>query len=142
MDRESCTYTYVLADEETKEAVIIDPVLEMVDRDIALIQECGLTLKCAVNTHVHADHITGTGLLKQILPGVKSVLGAVGNDGAKADVKVTEVRYLTVVCVGTQENITSCIICPKMTIEKTSKYRTDGFFVIQQIAPPIVLKYD
>ena len=90
MDRESCTYTYVLADEDTRDAVIIDPVLDMVDRDVALLREWGLTLTYAINTHVHADHITGTGLLKKILPEVKSILGAVGNTESIADVKVTE----------------------------------------------------
>lgn len=92
MDRESCTYTYVLADEDTRDAVIIDPVLDMVDRDVALLREWGLTLTYAINTHVHADHITGTGLLKKILPEVKSILGAVGNTESIADVKVTEVQ--------------------------------------------------
>lgn len=45
----SSTYTYLLGDEETKEAVLIDPVLETVDRDVKLIEELGLTLKVAGN---------------------------------------------------------------------------------------------
>lgn len=61
----SSTYTYLLASEKTKEAILIDSVKECVERDLKLISELGLTLKYAIETHVHADHITGTGLLKQ-----------------------------------------------------------------------------
>eukprot|EP00753_Platysulcus_tardus_P002853 PLAT11963.1.p2 GENE.PLAT11963.1~~PLAT11963.1.p2 ORF type:complete len:254 (+),score=105.26 PLAT11963.1:69-830(+) len=82
-DRETCTYTYVLADGDTKEAVIIDPVFELVDRDMQLIEEWGLTLKYVLNTHVHADHVTGSGAMKKRCD-VKSVIGS--TTGAKADV--------------------------------------------------------
>eukprot|EP00038_Savillea_parva_P006484 m.164073 g.164073 ORF g.164073 m.164073 type:complete len:392 (-) comp12376_c0_seq1:380-1555(-) len=75
-DRESCTYTYLLADAKTKEAVLIDPVDTLVDRDLGLIDELGLTLTHCLNTHVHADHITGSGLIKERLTSVKSVLGS------------------------------------------------------------------
>ncbi|CAM4937145.1 unnamed protein product [Rotaria socialis] len=47
-------------DSTTKEALIIDPVIDTVERDAKLIQQFGLNLRHAVNTHVHADHITGT----------------------------------------------------------------------------------
>ena len=63
-DSKSSTYTYLLADEVSKEAVLIDPVLEQVSRDIALINELGLTLKYSIDTHCHADHVTGAWLLK------------------------------------------------------------------------------
>jgi len=63
-DTKSSTYTYLLADEASKEAVIIDPVFEQVSRDLALIKELGLTLKYAIDTHCHADHVTGAWLLK------------------------------------------------------------------------------
>lgn len=46
-ESESCTYTYLLADTETKDAVIIDPVLEKLDRDVKLVQELGLNLTVA-----------------------------------------------------------------------------------------------
>ena len=65
IDRETCTYTYLLADEETREAVLIDPVFEQVDRDATVLEELGLTLVAAIETHVHADHVTGGGLLRQ-----------------------------------------------------------------------------
>lgn len=64
-DRESCTYTYLIAHLDTQTAILVDPVLEQVERDLTLIQELGLTLKFCLETHVHADHITGTGLLRE-----------------------------------------------------------------------------
>ncbi|NDK10101.1 MBL fold metallo-hydrolase [Candidatus Gracilibacteria bacterium] len=67
LDYETNTYTYIIADSNTKEAVIIDPVYEMATRDAKLIQELGLTVKYFLDTHVHADHITGSSELKEIL---------------------------------------------------------------------------
>ncbi|CAF1645463.1 unnamed protein product [Rotaria magnacalcarata] len=67
-ENQSSTYTYLLADSTTKEALIIDPVIDTVERDAKLIQQLGLNLRYAVNTHVHADHITGSGKLKAIFP--------------------------------------------------------------------------
>jgi glyoxylase-like metal-dependent hydrolase (beta-lactamase superfamily II)/rhodanese-related sulfurtransferase len=61
---QSSTYTYLLADEASGEAILIDPVFEEVRREIALIQELGLTLLATLETHVHADHVTGAWLLK------------------------------------------------------------------------------
>ena len=84
----SSTYTYLLADMTTKEALIIDPVIDTVERDAKLIQQLGLKLIYAVNTHVHADHITGSGKLKGLFPGCQSVLSHLS--GAKADVFVKD----------------------------------------------------
>ena len=64
-DPPSSTYTYLLADSENGAAVIIDPVFEQVRRDAALIEELGLRLVYALETHVHADHVTGAWLLKE-----------------------------------------------------------------------------
>lgn len=72
-DLESSTYTYLLADEATREAVIIDPVLEQVERDLRLVRELELTLLYALDTHVHADHVTANGTLRQRV-GAKTVL--------------------------------------------------------------------
>jgi glyoxylase-like metal-dependent hydrolase (beta-lactamase superfamily II)/rhodanese-related sulfurtransferase len=72
-DPETSTYTYLLADEETREAVIIDPVHEQFERDAALIGELGLRLVAVLDTHVHADHVTAQGLLRQRF-GAKSVM--------------------------------------------------------------------
>lgn len=63
-DPESSTYTYLIADEISKEAVLVDPVLEQVERDRKLLAELGLTLRYCLETHIHADHITGTARLR------------------------------------------------------------------------------
>ncbi|MCH8189321.1 MAG: MBL fold metallo-hydrolase, partial [Proteobacteria bacterium] len=63
-DSISCTYTYLIASRRGGEALIIDSVLERVDRYIRLLDELDLKLVKAVDTHVHADHITGMGALR------------------------------------------------------------------------------
>ncbi|MGM0766655.1 MAG: MBL fold metallo-hydrolase [Pseudomonadota bacterium] len=64
-DDVSSTYTYLMADDLEKEAIIIDPVYSQSKRDLALIDELGLTLTLVADTHAHADHITAAWLLKQ-----------------------------------------------------------------------------
>ena len=64
-DAASSTYTYVLFDENTREAVIIDPVDEQVERDLATLRQYGLKLLWTIETHAHADHITSAGLLAE-----------------------------------------------------------------------------
>ncbi len=63
-DHESSTYTYLLADPVSREAVLIDPVLEQVERDLSVLSDLGLTLRWALDTHVHADHVTALGTLR------------------------------------------------------------------------------
>lgn len=63
-DPDTSTYSYLLADETTRAAVMIDPVREQVARDIELIEELRLIMVGALETHVHADHITGAGALR------------------------------------------------------------------------------
>src|ERR671919_658589 len=63
-DQASGTYSYLLASRRGGEALIIDPVLEKVDRYLQLIRELDLRLVKAVDTHLHADHITGLGALR------------------------------------------------------------------------------
>ena len=65
-DSESSTFTYLLADTISKEAVLIDTVIEHVDRDLKLIDELGLKLKYVIDTHIHADHVTGSGKIRSI----------------------------------------------------------------------------
>ena len=65
-DRESSTYTYLLVDVVSQEAILVDPVLEQVSRDLKLLQELGLILRYCLETHIHADHVTGTGKLREI----------------------------------------------------------------------------
>jgi len=64
-DTETSTYTYILGDRETKEALIIDSVIENTERDLKLIEELGLKLRYILETHLHADHITGAAELRK-----------------------------------------------------------------------------
>jgi glyoxylase-like metal-dependent hydrolase (beta-lactamase superfamily II) len=74
-DEKTWTYTYIVGDAESKQAVIIDPVRDQVDRDTRLLSELGLTLISILDTHIHADHITGSELLRE-RTGAKIVMGA------------------------------------------------------------------
>jgi glyoxylase-like metal-dependent hydrolase (beta-lactamase superfamily II)/rhodanese-related sulfurtransferase len=64
-DPPSSTYSYLLADRASRKAVLIDPVFEQVRRDAALVRELDLELVATLETHVHADHVTGAWLLKE-----------------------------------------------------------------------------
>lgn len=79
-DVQSSTYSYLLADAKSRAAILIDPVLEQLRRDVALIEELGLKLAIAAETHVHADHVTGAWFLRGKL-GCKIAVSARG--GAK-----------------------------------------------------------
>jgi glyoxylase-like metal-dependent hydrolase (beta-lactamase superfamily II)/rhodanese-related sulfurtransferase len=64
-DPTSSTYTYLVGDSHTHDAVLIDPVFDQARRDAALLRELDLRLVATIDTHVHADHVTGAWLLKQ-----------------------------------------------------------------------------
>ncbi|MBL4712727.1 MAG: MBL fold metallo-hydrolase [Gammaproteobacteria bacterium] len=66
-DHTTSTYSYLLWDEKTRQAALIDSVKEQVARDTNLIEQLGLTLKYTMETHIHADHVTGSGLLRDKL---------------------------------------------------------------------------
>lgn len=72
-DADTSTYTYILADEITREAVIIDPVREQCARDSELLEQLGLRLRYVLDTHVHADHVTAAGHLRR-RTGAKTVV--------------------------------------------------------------------
>ena len=63
-DQKSSTYTYIIASAEGREALIIDPVLENVEDYIKLLTELNLKLVKVIDTHIHADHVTGAGKLR------------------------------------------------------------------------------
>jgi sulfur dioxygenase len=93
-DQVSSTYSYLLASRKGGEALIIDPVLERVDRYLQLVKELDLKLVKAVDTHIHADHITGLGALRDRTHCI-TVMG----EQAKVDVvsmRVTEGDRLTI----------------------------------------------
>lgn len=85
-DPASSTYTYLLADPGSREAVLIDPVRDQLERDVTLLTELGLQLKYTLETHVHADHVTSSGVLRDLF-GSKSVLSRHAGTGC-ADVLV------------------------------------------------------
>jgi uncharacterized NAD(P)/FAD-binding protein YdhS/glyoxylase-like metal-dependent hydrolase (beta-lactamase superfamily II) len=64
-DPETSSYTYLIADRQTGDAALVDTVLEQVDRDLKTLDELGLTLRYCLETHIHADHITGAGKLRR-----------------------------------------------------------------------------
>jgi sulfur dioxygenase len=81
-DPQSSTYTYLLADRDSGAAVVIDPVFEQVRRDAALIEELGLDLRYTLETHVHADHVTGAWLMKRRTGCTIALAAASGAEGA------------------------------------------------------------
>jgi sulfur dioxygenase len=87
-DAETSTYTYLLADEATREAIVIDPVLTQIERDIGLIEELELRLRYALDTHVHADHVTALGSLRERL-GAQTVMSERAGVGC-ADILVKD----------------------------------------------------
>ncbi len=64
-DKDTSTYTYLVADTASREAAIIDPVREQGERDARLIEELGFSLRYVLETHVHADHVTGADALRR-----------------------------------------------------------------------------
>ena len=97
-DPGSSTFTYLLADPDTRQALLIDPVDEQIDRDLALLDSLGLTLRYTVETHVHADHITSGGLLRSRTGSETVVSAAAGADCA--DYAVGEGMELRLGAVG------------------------------------------
>ena len=76
------------------QALLIDPVVETAERDAALCKDLGLKLVYGLNTHCHADHVTGTGKLKELVPGMKSVISK--DAGAKADLQLANGDTVTI----------------------------------------------
>ena len=101
-DSESSTYTYLLASRRGGEALIIDPVLEKVDRYLQLLDELDLRLIKALDTHIHADHITGLGALRDrtrciTVMGEQSGVDVVSMRVAEGDpIDIEEIRLDTI----------------------------------------------
>ena len=112
IDPESCSFTYLLGDEETRRAVLIDPVLEQIERDCKLLDELGLRLHCSLETHVHADHVTASGRLRDRLDskiGAGARAGVRNADWALADTAEVRVGDLLLEVVATPGHTAGCV---------------------------------
>jgi sulfur dioxygenase len=121
-DHNTSTYTYLIADLTTKQAVLVDPVLEQVERDLKLIKELGLTLHYCLETHIHADHLTGTAKLRE-LTGCRGVVP----EKAKVDcadrfirdgevLKVGEVKIQAIATLGHTDSHMSYLVNDKSVL--------------------------
>src|SRR5690606_4150125 len=81
-DPQSSTYTYLLADLHSRQAILVDPVFEQALRDAALIEELGLKLRWTLETHVHADHVTAAWVLRERFGSRIALSAASGAEGA------------------------------------------------------------
>jgi sulfur dioxygenase len=111
-DYETWTYSYLLADTVSGEAVLIDPVLEQVERDLSFISQLNLKLKFTLETHVHADHITGADQLRT-RTGAKVALSAAAKVNC-ADLALQDGQELTfgpykIKCITTPGHTNSCM---------------------------------
>ena len=95
-DKTSSTYTYLIADSQSKDALLIDPVREQIERDIQLIEELGLNLRYTIETHLHADHIIAGGFLRRRF-GSKTVTAA----RAGANCSDLFVEHMDAITIGT-----------------------------------------
>lgn len=104
LDYTSYTYTYLVADEVSRQACLIDPVLEHSERLVQRLQEMNLQLVLAIDTHVHADHITGLGKLRE-LTGCLTIIGQQGEVACASDSftdgKELSLGRLTIKCLQT-----------------------------------------
>ena len=118
-DYDTWTYTYLVWCDETKACLLIDPVLEQVDRDLELVNRLGLSLKYVFETHVHADHITGASIIRD-RENVELCYGS------KAGVKGADILFDD----GAEFNIGNCSIKVIHTPGHTSgctSYYVDGY---------------
>lgn len=111
-DNQTSTFSYLLGDERTRRAVIIDSVFEQHWRDLALLRELELELDFALETHVHADHVTGAWLMKDVVGAqiaMSAQSGAQGVDRALADGDVIEVGELRLEVRATPGHTGGCL---------------------------------
>jgi glyoxylase-like metal-dependent hydrolase (beta-lactamase superfamily II) len=109
-DKETSTYTYLVAD--SGEAALVDPVLEHVERDLKLVDEIGARLVAVLDTHVHADHVTGAGKLRERTNATTHVSergGAPCMDVALTDGDVVRIGRATVRALATPGHTNGCM---------------------------------
>ncbi|RMH42624.1 MAG: MBL fold metallo-hydrolase [Deltaproteobacteria bacterium] len=132
VDPDTSTYTYLLADETTRDAVLIDPVREQVDRDVALLDELGLRLVYTLETHVHADHVTGSGTLRDRV-GARTV-ASVRAGADCADVRVDhgdriEFGRHTIEVLATPGHTAGCVTYVVRDGDRVLAFTGDALFV-------------
>ena len=93
-DQKSCTYTYIIASAEGREALIIDPVLENVEDYIKILNQLNLKLVKVIDTHIHADHVTGAGKLRDKTKCVTIMGEHTPTDAVEVKVKDDEIIQL------------------------------------------------
>jgi sulfur dioxygenase len=111
-DYETWTYTYLLADPVSKEALLIDTVKEQVERDLALLSELELKLKYVLETHIHADHVTGAATLRTrtgAKVGVNAAAGVTCCDLQLKDGDELALGSFRVKCITTPGHTNTCM---------------------------------
>lgn len=109
---QSSTYTYLIADPETKKAAIIDPVWETVDRDLKLIRELDLHLSYILETHIHADHISGADEIRENTMAETAISSSAGIDCADIQLEDGHKLFLgnkTITAIATPGHTNSCM---------------------------------
>ncbi len=121
LDTESYTCTYLIADKHSKEAAIIDPVLKNIDQYLGLIEQLGLKLIYAIDTHTHADHITALGALREHTQ-CTTIMG----EYTQADCVSQSVKDGDIIAIGSLQ--LRAIYTPGHTDESFSFYLDDRVF--------------
>lgn len=129
-DAASSTYTYVLGCEDSREAVIIDPVFEQHARDTALLRELNLKVRYSIDTHIHADHVTGSWLMKES-DGAKIALSsepnAEGVDVALEDGMVLAFGNCSITALATPGHTGGCFTL--VTNDKSMAFTGDSLMI-------------
>jgi len=121
-DEKSCTYTYLIADLNSKDAVLIDPVETNLDIYLILLNEHNLTLKYSLETHVHADHITASGMLRQQLGCKTAVSSLCGAETADIQIQDGDIFKIS------QDEYIKAVATPGHTIGSVSFLWRDRIF--------------
>lgn len=111
-DADTSTYTYLLADDVNREALLIDPVLERFERDRTLLKELGLVLRYTLETHVHADHVTAGGKFRKALGSkcvVSSGAGVPNADTSLRDGERLRIGAIVIEAVATPGHTNGCV---------------------------------
>ena len=112
IDRDTWTYTYLLVDPVSLQGVLIDPVQEQLDRDLSLIKELGVELLYVLETHVHADHVTSAGQIRQ-KTGAKIVYSEAAEvkaiDVAIKDAETLQFGAYTMTALATPGHTNGCV---------------------------------